>query len=291
MTIDTVQFRDRQDRHQSSSASLCLFCQHPKSKPLSLLSDLSKQLKWSLFVPSHLTCQTEKWKEPRVLELCAVMPPVTSPTERKARYRNDGAVQILNMFWHKIKSCSPLWGRDSPFSVWSLIRPLGERGRNTDTWIFSLHFLWLFFRQIWESFHIVRYHFIVRLKLWSLHIWGSWKATYDQWGFLCVAGFYLPHILPSGVHSWVCCCYITDWRRTFDGFAVVAPMANVGQFLKIHWTGIIRIFRAFERWLAWWIWSSKNTDLTSTYQPTNPISQNSCHLTSFCQMTMALRGE
>lgn len=116
----------------------CAYSVNSQNQNSSPLSDLSKQLKWNLFVPSHLTCQTEKWKEPRVLGLHAATPPVTSPTVGAARHRNDGTVQILNMFWHGIKSCSPLWGRDSPFSVWSLIRPQGERGRNTDTPEYSL---------------------------------------------------------------------------------------------------------------------------------------------------------
>ncbi len=181
----------------------CAYSVNTQNQNPSPLSDLSKQLKWNLFVPSHLTCQTEKWKEPRVLELRGVTPPVTSPTERAARHRNDGTVQILNMFWHKIKSCSPLWGRDSPFSVWSLIRPLGEWGRNTDTWIFSLHFLWHFFfladlgiiSHCEISFHSkIEALISPHLRLMKSH---QWSMRIPAW----VAGFYLPHILPSGVQS------------------------------------------------------------------------------------------
>lgn len=183
----------------------CAYSVNTQNQSRSPLSDLSKQLKWNLFVPSHLTCQTEKWKEPRVLELHAVTPPVTSPMERAARHRNDGTVQILNMFWHKIKSCSPLWGRDSPFSVWSLIRPLGERGRNTDTWIFSVLSLTFFFFFFLVDLGIIShceisFHSKIEalisphLRLTKSH---QWSMRIPEW----VAGFYLPHILPSGVQS------------------------------------------------------------------------------------------
>lgn len=208
----------------------CAYSVNSQNQNSSPLSDLSKQLKWNLFVPSHLTCQTEKWKEPRVLGLHAATPPVTSPTEGAARHRNDGTVQILNMFWHGIKSCSPLWGRDSPFSVWSLIRPQGERGRNTDTPEYSLctfldiFFLFFFFADLGIVSHFeISFHSKIEalisphLRLMKSH---KWSMRIPAW----LAGFYLPHILLSGAQSSVCCCSISDYSSTEDLTALLLQL-------------------------------------------------------------------
>lgn len=145
ITINTVQPQRWQDSHQSNSASLCLFCQHPKSKPLSLEWSV-QTIKMEPLCTITLNMSDRKMKGASCIGAARRDASCDKPHGESAlRRRNDGTVQILNMFWHKIKSCSALWGRDSPFPVWSLIRPLGERGRNTDTWIFSLHFLWHFF--------------------------------------------------------------------------------------------------------------------------------------------------
>lgn len=43
-----------------ASQQACAYSVNTKYQSPSPTSDLSKQLKWNLFVPSHLTCQTEK---------------------------------------------------------------------------------------------------------------------------------------------------------------------------------------------------------------------------------------
>lgn len=135
-----------------------------------------------------------------------------------ARHRSDGAVQILNMFWHEIKSCSPLRGRDPPpFSVWSLIRPLGDRGRNTDTWIFSLRFLWHFLFFFWADLGIVShceisFHSKIEALISPTSEAPPRKATSDQWGFLReLPGFICLTILPSAVQSHVCRRSLSDY--------------------------------------------------------------------------------
>lgn len=239
-----------------------------------------------------LNMSDRKWKEPRVLELHAVTPPVTSPTERAAHHRNDGTVQILNMFWHNIKSCSPLWGRDSPFFVWSLIRPLGEWGRNTDTWIFSLHFLWHFLADLGITSHCeisfrtkIEALISPHLKLMKSHQWSMripvWVAC-----FICLIFSLLvskarfavvPFLMIVIQKLWQLCSFDSERWATSNNPENMRNQncKNLSVSLKADWLA--------ESW--------RHAECMRTNQPTNPINQNSWHLTSFCHMTMVLRGE
>lgn len=79
------------------------------------------------------------------------------------------------------------------FPLWSLIRPQGEPGRNTDTWIFSLHFLWHFLADLGIVSHCeISFH----SKIWALispHLRLMKKppminedSCVSRWVFICL---------------------------------------------------------------------------------------------------------
>lgn len=121
-------------------------------------------------------------------------------------------------------------------------------------------------QQIWEWNHNVRFRFTVRSRLWSLHIWGSQKATNDQWGFLTEVLvffifliYYLPHFrLPFSCPTrhfrqfyfrlqqrkdfWQLSCCTTD-SKCWNFSSFVWQLEKK----KTHWTRIIKYF-SFVFW-------------------------------------------
>lgn len=145
IAIDTAVLQKRRGRHQRGAAGLCLFCQHPISKRLSLewsVQTIKNQPLCAIALNMSDGKMKEAWCSATVCRDASRDKPRgehRTPQERR-RCSNFKYVLTQNQ-----KLLSITGERFPRFFVWSLIRPPGERGGKTDTWIFSLHFLWHFF--------------------------------------------------------------------------------------------------------------------------------------------------